>query len=40
MAEDVSDRLPFPSTYRVAAVNETSRDGQLQAWVMCLDLEP
>ena len=38
VAEDTSDPLPYPSTYTVGAINATSRDGQLQAWVMCLDL--
>lgn len=30
----------LPSTYRVRAINDTSRDGALQAWVLCVDLEP
>ena len=38
--EDSSDPLPLPSAYRVGAINDTSQDGQLQAWVMCLDLAP
>jgi hypothetical protein len=40
VTEDTSDQLPFPSTYTVGAINDTPRDGQLQAWVICLDLQP
>lgn len=30
----------LPSTYRVRAINDSTREGGLQAWVMCVDLAP
>jgi hypothetical protein len=40
-AEDATEAaLLVPSTYRVRAINDSTRDGGLQAWVMCVDLAP
>jgi hypothetical protein len=38
--EDGVEAAWLPSIYRVRAINDTSRDGALQAWVMCADLAP
>ena len=38
--DDTEAASLLPSTYRVRAINDTSGDGGLQAWVMCVDLAP
>jgi hypothetical protein len=38
--EDTEAVSLLPSTYRVRAINDTPRDGGLQAWVMCVDFAP
>lgn len=37
---DDSESLAMSGSYRVAAVNDTTSEGELQAWVMCIDLTP
>jgi hypothetical protein len=37
---DDSESLSMPGSYRVWAVNDTTGEGELQAWVMCIDLTP